>query len=220
MAIGHKPDMSQSLYSSMGNNPILYTGPLGDTLPKWIKNTGNFFKGAGSGIIGGLKSTGNFVQSLGTAQGRETMGAGLMDFADRLNPNSPTGMRKNIGTGIAVTEYISTIPNMSAEELGHDIGFGLEKIGEAALLSKGAGAVSNVLKGGEVVEVANAVEGGRTIIRSVGADLNKAETVLQTGGHTMNKSTLKASGLTKEQVKNAIEVLKKTEELGNDFHGK
>jgi len=36
----------------------------------------------------------------------------------------------------------------------------------------------------------------------------------------MNKSTLKALGLTKEQGKNAIEALKKTEGLGNNFHGK
>ncbi|MDR1652673.1 MAG: hypothetical protein LBS01_03300, partial [Prevotellaceae bacterium] len=43
---------------------------------------------------------------------------------------------------------------------------------------------------------------------------------LQTGGHTLNKGTLKALGLTREQGKNAIETLKKTYNLPPDAHFK
>jgi RHS repeat-associated protein len=44
--------------------------------------------------------------------------------------------------------------------------------------------------------------------------------VLQTGGHTFNKSTLNGLGFTKEQGKQAIEALKKDRGVPNDFHGK
>ncbi len=44
--------------------------------------------------------------------------------------------------------------------------------------------------------------------------------VLQTGGHTLRKSTLDALGLTKEQGKRAIEGLKRDIGRRNDFHGK
>jgi hypothetical protein len=43
---------------------------------------------------------------------------------------------------------------------------------------------------------------------------------LQTGGHTLNKATLKALRLTKEQGKIAIEGLKRDLGLKPDFHGK
>jgi len=48
----------------------------------------------------------------------------------------------------------------------------------------------------------------------------KTVKTLQTGGHTLNKSTLKALNLTKEQGKNAIEALKTAERLPPNFHGK
>jgi RHS repeat-associated protein len=57
------------------------------------------------------------------------------------------------------------------------------------------------------------------IAKSVGAALRGFDKVLQTGGHTLNKSTLKALGLTKEEGKIAIEALKKDIALPSDFHG-
>ena len=44
--------------------------------------------------------------------------------------------------------------------------------------------------------------------------------VLQTGGHTLKNSTLRALGLTKEQGKNALEALKNFESVKANDHGK
>ena len=44
--------------------------------------------------------------------------------------------------------------------------------------------------------------------------------IIQTGGHTLNSSTLKELRMTKEQGKKAIEKLKEYNNLPNDFHGK
>jgi hypothetical protein len=68
--------------------------------------------------------------------------------------------------------------------------------------------------------VAPAIRGpGATVIRSVGADINKANQVLQRGGQSLTDRTLKALELTKEQGRNAIHALKKDLGLGNDYHG-
>ena len=65
------------------------------------------------------------------------------------------------------------------------------------------------------------VKGGNVIIkRSVGAAPKGFSTVLQSGGHTLNKTTLKALGMTKEEGKIAIEALKKDLGLAPNFHGK
>jgi RHS repeat-associated protein len=66
-----------------------------------------------------------------------------------------------------------------------------------------------------------AAKGSTTIItRSVGAAPKGFSKVLQTGGHTLNNSTLKTLGLTKEQGKIAIEALKQDLRLPANFHGK
>ena len=58
------------------------------------------------------------------------------------------------------------------------------------------------------------------IPRAVGAAPKGFSTVLQSGGHTLNNSTLKVLGLTKEQGKIAIEALKNDLRLPANFHCK
>jgi hypothetical protein len=65
-----------------------------------------------------------------------------------------------------------------------------------------------------------AVKGGTQGFKSLGAAGRGFSKTLQTGGHTLNKYTLKSLGLSKEQGKIAIEALKKSERLPNNFHAK
>jgi len=81
------------------------------------------------------------------------VGNGILDLADRANTMSPTGMLKNAQTGEAVAGYVSNIPNMTKDQIGHDLGYGLEKTAEAVVLSKGAGAVSKVVQGAKTETV-------------------------------------------------------------------
>jgi hypothetical protein len=78
------------------------------------------------------------------------------------------------------------------------------------------------LMGPIINEVSSAAKVAHSTIlsRSVGAARSGFTKTLQTGGHTLSNSTLKALGLTKEQGKIAIEALKRSEKLPNNFHGK
>lgn len=60
-----KPNDRESPYAAMGNNPILYNDPLGDTT---IPGAG-FWRNLWEGIKDGGSGTANFVKSLGTAEG-------------------------------------------------------------------------------------------------------------------------------------------------------
>ena len=99
-------------------------------------------------------------------------------------------------------------------------------IGKSMLISTGIGVASTI-----GVSYANGINPitGRAIAakmnstisaRTIGAARAGFGETLQTGGHTLNKSTLKALGLSKQQGKIAIKGLKKDIGLPPNFHGK
>ena len=147
--IDSKPNLAESPYASMGNNPILNNDPLGDTT---IPGAG-FWRNAWEGVKDGGKSSWDFVKSLGTAEGWKNLGGGVLDLADRSNPNSVTGAYENAMTANAVVNAAKNVPNMTTDDWGHAVGFGTEKIVEVVALSKGAGAVADGLKGAEGTKV-------------------------------------------------------------------
>jgi RHS repeat-associated protein len=106
------------------------------------ENQPGFWSGVGDGIVGGGESTIDFIKSLGTNQGWKDLGYGLMGVAQLA------GTYGQVQAGMAVAQYVENIPNMSAYEMGYDLGYGTEKLAESILLSKGAGAAARFLNFG------------------------------------------------------------------------
>src|SRR5690606_37867051 len=94
------------------------------------------------------KSSWNFVKSLGTSQGWKNLGQGMVDLAHLGNQFSPKGVMMRSQIAQSANNYIDNIPNMSAFELGYDIGYATEKIGEGLVLTRGAGFATNAIKTG------------------------------------------------------------------------
>lgn len=155
-----------SPYSAMLDNPIRYADPLGDST---IPGAG-FWRNVWEGLKDGAIETGNFVKSLGTKEGWQNFGNIIADAGDRLNPMSPSGLAKNAVAGQQAVEAVKNIPNMTKDDVGHALGYGTEKVAEAVVVTKGAGAVSNALKGAELAGVSNAVPGelARVVPNSAG----------------------------------------------------
>jgi hypothetical protein len=86
-----------------------------------------FFSGVGHGFVGGLKSTGNFFASLTTKQGWKDLGEGMSTLAEL---SSPIPSYAKVQMAMATTQYVQNISNMSAYEIGYDLGFGTEKLAE------------------------------------------------------------------------------------------
>jgi RHS repeat-associated protein len=114
---------SWSPYSSMADDPILKSDPLGDD-PGIAINNLNFLKGVWNGIKDGVKSTGNFVKSLGTAEGWKKVGNGIIEAQPITNIvhaiKGEDGMFSSAAKG--AVDYASNIPNMDASQIGHDVG--------------------------------------------------------------------------------------------------
>ena len=103
------------------------------------ENQGGFGSGFVDGFGAGIGSTVDFFASLGTPQGWQDLGQGMMDFAMLGCQTCPQGMLMRAQMADQTINYVQNIPNMSAYEMGYDLGFGNEKLAEAVLISKGAG---------------------------------------------------------------------------------
>lgn len=92
--------------------------------------------GFGSGLVdgfgAGVGSTIGFIKSLGTAEGWQTLGQGVIDTGYLACSICPQGMVMRSQMADATIDYVHNIPNMSAYEIGYDIGFGTEKALEIA----------------------------------------------------------------------------------------
>jgi hypothetical protein len=110
------------------NNPISNIDLHGDSTIRG----GGFLKNTWQGVKDGASSTLDFAKSLGTSQGWVNLASG---FNSLTQPGSPG----QIALGQSVYNGLSNIPNMNGDDWGHALGFGTEKLGEAILLSKGAG---------------------------------------------------------------------------------
>jgi len=112
------------------------------------QNRGGFGNGLADGFGAGFGSTVDFFKSLGTTQGWKDLGQGVVSSIHLSSQFSPQGMMMRAQMSTSVSDYIDNIPSMSAYEIGHDLGYGSEKLLESALLSKGVGFGANVAKHG------------------------------------------------------------------------
>jgi len=170
-----------SPYSAMLNNPIRYMDPLGDST---VPGAG-FWANVGNGIADGWQSTKGFVKSLGTSEGWKNLGNGVANaFTSTSTYDVATGTKfSEIATQkTAFSPENAGTQQVTRDNVGHAIGYGLEKTAEAVVLSKGAGVVKNALGGAEVVNATKtAGQLGREGMAATGIEQNTTRIPSATG---------------------------------------
>ncbi|RBL88335.1 DUF6443 domain-containing protein [Chitinophaga flava] len=147
-----------SPYTAMENNPIRYSDFLGDTT---MPGAG-FWRNIWEGIKEGGRSTKQWVKSLGTLDGWGNTLDGIAAFSpfnvDEGSVNARTHMIDQ------AVNYVADIPNKTKDQIGHDLGYGAEKVGESVIVSKGGTLIENGARVlGEVAESGSSLlQGGRT----------------------------------------------------------
>ncbi|MVT10251.1 hypothetical protein [Chitinophaga tropicalis] len=161
----------------MDNNPIKYSDFLGDTT---IQGAG-FWRNAWEGIKDGVSSTGQWFKSLGTADGWGKTLDGISVISPfNVDEGTVNTRAQMIGNTV---NYVTDIPNKTSDQIGHDVGYGVEKFGETVVASKGAG----LIKSG--IEIANST----TLYRAVsGAELTS---ISETGRLSMAPGTYETGKL-------------------------
>jgi RHS repeat-associated protein len=142
-----------SPYSTMLDDPIKNIDPLGDST---IPGAG-FWRNAWEGLKDGAKSTGQFISSLGTTEGWKNLAVSF-EASMMTVPVSAEGVVTKTQMVNNAEAAIQNIPNMTKDDWGHALGFGVEKVGEAVVLSKGAGLVKNGVGTTTLYRAASATE--------------------------------------------------------------
>lgn len=109
------------------------------------ENGPGFWSGLGDGFLDGGESTWEFVKSLGTKEGWQNVGRGIVTFSELASP-FPKVTKIRFETG--VVQFAQDVPNFTAYQWGYGIGYGTEKLAETILLSKGAGAAARFMNFG------------------------------------------------------------------------
>lgn len=70
---------------------------------------------------------------------------------------SPSGFVKNGQTAEAISNYVSNIPNMTKDQVGHDLGYGVEKTAEIVIATKGVSMIKNAMNTARAAEIGNTI---------------------------------------------------------------
>ncbi|UII31979.1 hypothetical protein LVD17_27200 [Fulvivirga ulvae] len=117
---------------------------------------GGYGSGLLDGVVGGLSSSWEFVKGLATVDGWIGLGEGLLNLA-HMASSSPDAMVDKAILGAEIAVAVKNIPNMSAYDLGYATGYGVEKVAEAVLLSKGAGVAKGAMQSTRAVKAAESM---------------------------------------------------------------
>ena len=170
---------------------------------------------------------------------------GVLAYAAHLAPWNPDGDGARVGTvesafgaftaetgvGIAASVAVGLVPVYGQMADARDTAANIKNVWDnpgsseawAGLAMSGAAwvpGVGDAAKGAYRAARSTSEEVGRGAIKQFDNVARQGDSVLQTGGHTLNNSTLRRLGLSKEQGKQAIEAMKKDRLVPNDFHGK
>jgi RHS repeat-associated protein len=160
--IDPKPNDAISLYATVDNNPIRYSDFLGDTA---IAGAG-FWRNAWEGLKDGGRATASWVKSLGTAEGIGNTLDGMAAMSPFNVDEGSVGARTQMIDN--AVNYVGDIPNKTKDQVGHDVGYGVEKLGETVFASKGSSIISNAFKATAFVDMAAEAEIVTPLINSRG----------------------------------------------------